>query len=144
MEEVKEVWTNLFIDEIKEDNYVLISMKYDCEGLIIVLEGDKYKLTIDFGLVNVFRNMDEGACLEIYEQNEVLHQFRRGIIKNPFFRVTNSKFLKEIGFLSGGGEGGGFYNETTTHYKHYSIVTMNEVIDVVNCWEPEIEIKEAD
>lgn len=141
MEETKEIWRNLFVDVIKNDIYDLVSIQYDYTGLAIVYVGSSHNLKINFeGHVDVFRKLDEFACLSIYENTEGLPMFRRNVKGNPFFRVKNSNLLKEIGILSGGIDGG-FYSEDLGK-KHYCLVTRNEIIDIIYNWEPTIEISE--
>lgn len=141
MNRTKETWTNLFVDEIKKDLYVLLSLEYNKEGLILKFGGNNFNLAINFeGGVDVFRKLDEGACIEIYEKTEELQELRKNFILDPIFIVRNSNFLKELGVLSGG-INGGFYSEELG-VNHYCIVTKNEIIDIVYHWEPTVEINE--
>lgn len=130
--EMNEIWGIYRDDIIPIDNYEVICVSQSCEGTKIALEGNKYNLEILFWTVDSLRATDEGRRLRTYNEVESIQDYRKDFIGIPLFIVDNSEFVDWIAKESAG---------ICTDSIHYAIMTINDIIDIVAPFPPEITIK---
>ncbi|MGL4655243.1 MAG: hypothetical protein ACRCWM_05070 [Sarcina sp.] len=103
-------------------------------GLNIKLENDEYVIELDFGVVQGLRMLEEGTLLQdkTFNDKEIL-------------KYKEDNFL-EIVYLIEEGQFKNFIKENMgdvvdiLDLKHYIIITMNYVIEVISQWELEVSV----
>jgi len=103
------------------------------EGLVITLMSVKHKVFIDFGVVSAIRMLDEGIALNDLFNDEQTKVFRSKGFDNTIYQITNGKFEDFI--KKTGGELIDFLN-----IKHYVIISLNFIIEIITEWEPDIVV----
>lgn len=102
-------------------------------GLVIQLESAENIVNINFGAVSAFRMLDEGIVLgEVFIESEIL-RYKVDNFSNIIYKITGGEFGKFIKNVS---------NDLYDYLdlKHYIIVTINYLIEIVSEWEPSIDI----
>lgn len=128
-----EHWEEIYKNIIPVGKYETLVENGEKAGLSIKLESNEYIASINFGVVSAFRMLDEGIVLEgVFDENEIL-KYRKNSFSNTIYRVQDGefgKFVKKTG------------NELYDYLdlKHYIIITINYVIEIISRWEPSIEI----
>lgn len=131
-----EIWKDTFIKQIPKDEYTIDLNNGEEEGLKIVLNGenDCHKVLLDFGAVSSYRLLDEGIVLNenLFNQDEV-EKYKKNNFQSTIYRIENGEFSKFINDIS---------NDMFDIYgmKHFIIITLNYVIEVVSSFEPTIKI----
>ncbi|MBC1251080.1 hypothetical protein HB765_00485 [Listeria welshimeri] len=131
-----EIWKDTFIKQIPKDEYTIDLNNGEEEGLKIVLNGenDCNKVLLDFGAVSSYRLLDEGIVLNenLFNQDEV-EKYKKDNFQSTIYRIENGEFSKFINDIS---------NDMFDVYsmKHFIIITLNYVIEVVSSFEPTIKI----
>ncbi|MBC1661702.1 hypothetical protein HB947_09360 [Listeria welshimeri] len=131
-----EIWKDTFIKQIPKDEYTIDLNNGEEEGLKIVLNGenDCHKVLLDFGAVSSYRLLDEGIVLNenLFNQDEV-EKYKKNNFQSTIYRIENGEFSKFINEIS---------NDMFYVYgmKHFIIITLNYVIEVVSSFEPTIKI----
>ncbi|MBC1454525.1 hypothetical protein HB791_11270 [Listeria welshimeri] len=131
-----EIWKDTFIKQIPKDEYTIDLNNGEEEGLKIVLNGenDCHKVLLDFGAVSSYRLLDEGIVLNenLFNQDEV-EKYKKNNFQSTIYRIENGEFSKFINDIS---------NDMFDVYgmKHFIIITLNYVIEVVSSFEPTIKI----
>ncbi|MBC1488049.1 hypothetical protein HCJ52_04910 [Listeria sp. FSL L7-1485] len=131
-----EIWKDTFIKQIPKDEYTIDLNNGEEEGLKIVLNGenDGHKVLLDFGAVSSYRLLDEGIVLNenLFNQDEV-EKYKKDNFQSTIYKIENGEFSKFINGIS---------NDMFDVYdmKHFMIITLNYVIEVVSSFEPTIEI----
>ncbi|MBC1340064.1 hypothetical protein HB802_02065 [Listeria welshimeri] len=131
-----EIWKDTFIKQIPKDEYTINLNNGEEEGLKIVLNGenDCHKVLLDFGAVSSYRLLDEGIVLNenLFNQDEV-EKYKKDNFQSTIYRIENGEFSKFINDIS---------NDMFDVYgmKHFIIITLNYVIEVVSSFEPTIKI----
>ena len=116
---------------IPDDCYEVINTVVNSDGTIIVLEGEKYHLSINFIYTEVVMLCDEGRRIKTYLSREELQEYRIDFKGNPIYEVINSEFegwIKEQSL------------DLFHSYKHYVIITQNDVIDILTRDKPNVNI----
>lgn len=119
-------------DSIPIDNYDVICVSQSCEGTKIVLEGNQCNLEIQFWSVDSLRATDEGRRLRTYNEVESIQDYRKNFIGLPLFTVDNSEFVNWVAK-----ESAGFCTDSI----HYAIMTIDDIVDIVAPFPPEITVK---
>lgn len=130
--DMDENWIVYRDDIIPADNYDVVSVSQECDGTRIVLEGNKVTLQIQFWGVDSLRITDEGKRIRTYNEVENLQEYRKNFIGKPLYTVDNSEFLDWLKK-----ESAGFY----TDFVHYTIVTIDDIVDIATTFPPEITVK---
>jgi len=130
--EMNEVWKVYGNDIIPIDNYEVIYVSQGCEGTKIVLEGNNYNLKIRFWSVDSLRATDEGRRIRTYHEVESIQDYRKDFIGLPIFTVDNSEFIAWVAK-----ESAGIYTDSI----HYAIMTINDIVDIVAPFPPEIIVR---
>lgn len=128
-----ERWEEIYKNTIPVGKYQILVKNGEEAGLIIELEDNEYIVNIDFGIVSAFRMLDEGIALKgIFDENEIL-KYKKNNFSNTIYKIQDGEFGK---FIKRGS------NELYDYLslKHYVIITMNYIIEVISEWEPSIEI----
>ncbi|MBC1627397.1 hypothetical protein HB952_05985 [Listeria welshimeri] len=131
-----EIWKDTFIKQIPKDEYTIDLNNGEEEGLKIVLNGenDCHKVLLDFGAVSSYRLLDEGIVLNenLFNQDEV-EKYKKNNFQSTIYRIENGEFSKFINEIS---------NDMfdVSGMKHFIIITLNYVIEVVSSFEPTIKI----
>ncbi len=126
-------WEEIYIGIIPIAKYQTIVKNGEGSGLFIKLESNEYIANIDFGIVSAFRMLDEGIVLEeLFDESEI-SKYKKNNFSNTIYKIENGEFGRFIKKIS---------NELYDYLdlKHYIIVTMNFVIEIISEWEPSIEI----
>ncbi len=127
-----EQWEEIYKSAIPVGKYQTLVKNGEDTGLIIKLEDNEYIVNIDFGIVSAFRMLDEGIALEgIFDENEI-SKHKKNNFSNTIYKIQDGEFGKFIKKSS---------NELYNYLdlKHYVIITMNYIIEVISEWEPSIE-----
>jgi hypothetical protein len=124
-------------EEIKNSiplgKYQTIVKNGEESGLVIQLESTDNIVNINFGVVSAFRMLDEGIVLGgVITDSEIL-KYKANNFSNIIYKITGGEFGKFI------------KNASNILYdfldlKHYTILTMNYIIEIVSEWEPRIFI----
>lgn len=130
-----EEWREVFKNIIPKGTYETLLSFGEKEGLLIKLISKKNIIYIEFGYVVVFRIFDEGIILNALFEESQIEKYKKDKFSNIIYKIQNGdfdKFVKQIG------------NELYEYLdlKHYIIVTINYVIEVITEWEPRIKVVE--
>ncbi|MCI8508759.1 MAG: hypothetical protein HFJ06_09390 [Lachnospiraceae bacterium] len=103
------------------------------KGLSVKLLSDNHEVHILFGSVEAVRMLDEGILLgELFSDTAII-EYKKQNFSNVIYQIEEGQFGELIkqsaGTLSG-----------ILDFKHYIIVTLNYVIEVVTEWQPEIVV----
>lgn len=89
------------------------------------------KVIIVFEFADAIRVCDEGRRIKTYNECEGIQNYRKDFFGYPIYIVFNSSFNQWIVE-----ESVGIY----TNLSRYSIVTQNDLIDVISAKPPEIKV----
>ena len=106
-------------------------------GLIITLLSVKYDVIINFGAVSAIRMLDEGITLNGLFNNEQIQDFRNKGFDNVIYQIIDGEFDDFVGKISG--ELCDYLN-----LKHYVVISLNFIVEIITEWEPDIHIIEKD
>ena len=128
-----EQWEEIYKSTIPVGKYQTLVKNGEEAGLSIKLESNEYIANINFGVVSAFRMLDEGIVLEgIFDENEI-SKYKNSNFPNTIYKIQDGEF-------------GNFIKKTSNELydylglKHYLIITINYVIEVISKWNPSIEI----
>lgn len=130
-----EVWEKWQFTDLNEEGFELYKFLWDWEELKIEIVNDNIILRLTFKTEDVvsFRQSDEWDRLKT--MNYVLGTYGSDyFVKWPFCIVKNSNYFKWLD------------DEKFNHLciegmiKHFCIVTLNDVVDLLVCEEPKLEI----
>lgn len=128
---MKEKWTEYKSDKIPKGKYEVNQILQNEEGTIIELESELHTLTIMFEFTDAVRISDEGRRIRTYNGVSDIQPYRETFFGNPLYEVMNSEFCEWLII-----ESAGFY----TDFKHYAIMTINDIVDIVSSVPPVIQI----
>lgn len=128
-----EKWNEIYEGIIPIGEYLVEITNGEEKGLIIKLESIVNLVKIDFGEVQAIRVFDEGILLQgIFKESEV-GKFKENNFPNTIYRIVNGEFENSVRKISGE-----IYD--ILNLKHYVIITLNYVIEIISQWEPEIKV----
>lgn len=127
-----ERWIEAFKGRIPKDNYIVNLIFGEENGLIVRLTNkNKYSIEIDFGNVKSFRVLDEGIVIDgVFSECET-NKFKNGNFSNVIYEIRDGVYLKDV--LSFAGPFAPYLD-----LKHYVVVSMNFVIEIITEWEPKL------
>lgn len=128
-----EQWEEIYKSTIPVGKYETLVKNGEESGLFIKLESIEYVISISFGVVSAFRVLDEGMVLEgLFDEDEI-SKYKRNNFSNTIYKIQGGEFSNFIKKTS---------NELYDYLdlKHYIIITMNYVIEIISKWEPSLEI----
>lgn len=129
-----EKWQEVFKDIIPEGNYQTRLLNGEEQGLIIELFDSKNAIIIDFGIVQAVRILDEGIVqTKLYSVDEI-GKYKNGHFRNVIYEIFDGEFENQIRRIAD------TYWEVI-HPKHYIIITMNYIIEIIAECEPAVKIK---
>lgn len=132
-----EQWEETFINVIPVGKYETLVKNGEELGLFIKLKSNKYVININFGAVSAFRMLDEGVLLKGFFNKDEILKYKKNNFSNTIYKIKEGEFGNFIKKVSGE-----LYDYLDL--KHYIIVTMNYVIEIVSSWEPNIEVLKND
>lgn len=103
------------------------------EGLVITLMSAMHKVYINFGAVSAVRMLDEGIVLNDLFNDEQIRVFRNKGFDNTIYQITNGEFDNFVKKT-----GGGLID--CLNFKHYVVISLNFVVEIITEWEPDIVI----
>ena len=130
-----EKWKEVYKNKIPKDEYEILVQNGEEKGLIIELISSKYNVSINFGVVSGLRMLDEGIVLNFLFDDEQLDVFRDKEFSNTIYQIEDGEFDEFTKQISGG-----LYEYLGL--KHYVIISLNYIVEVITEWEPEIQINE--
>ncbi len=130
---VIEIWKEILKGKIPYDKYIVLLENGEEKGLSVKLLSDNHEVHILFGSVEAVRMLDEGILLgELFSDTAII-EYKKQNFSNVIYQIEEGQFGELIkqsaGTLSG-----------ILDFKHYIIVTLNYVIEVVTEWQPEIVV----
>lgn len=128
-----ERWVEIYKNTIPKGNYQATLMNGDESGLLIKLNSNEYVVSINFGIVSALRMLDEGVILNsLFDDNEIF-RYKNENFSNTIYKIVSGEFDNFIKNLA---------NELYEIYdmKHYIIISMNHIIEIMSKWEPNIEV----
>lgn len=130
-----EKWQEVLKNKIPQAQYKVLLQNGEEEGLIIKLISSRCNVMIKFGVVSSFRVLDEGMVLNGLFNDEQIEYFRNIGFSNVIYQITDGEFDGFLRQISGN-----LYE--CLEMKHYVIISMNYVVEVITEWEPEIQVIE--
>ena len=132
-----EIWKEVFKNKIPKGQYEVLLESGEKTGLIINLSSKSYKILIDFGIILGVRVLDEGIILNDSSNFEQVQSLKKHGFDNIIYEIINGEFLRFIKQI-----GGNLCDYV--ELKHYIIITINYVIEIVTQWKPDIEVMKLD
>lgn len=131
---MNEEWIKLTKYNIPEDEFVVTNYIDNIEGTKIILENDDYLVEVFFDGLTLFTRIGlEGLMMRTWSEVQLKYE-DRFFFKNWFlYQVLNSRLINWA--IE---ESYGFYQELEIF--HYSIVTTNEVMDILSTFEPTVKV----
>lgn len=130
-----ELWRKVFEGQIPKENYEMLLQNGEKSGLVITLSSTKYNVFINFGMVSAVRILDEGIALNDLFDDEQIKDYRKVQFDNTIYQIIDGEF---DGFVRKiGGELYDYLN-----FKHYIVISLNFIIEIITEWEPDIKIIE--
>lgn len=129
-----EKWLPVFDKKIPKGKYETSLTNGEREGLVITLASSKQKVVINFGAVSAVRMFDEGVVLNDLFNDEQVKVFRNNGFENTIYQII-------------GGEFDGFFRKICgelydcLNFKHYIIISLDYIVEVITEWEPNIIIE---
>jgi hypothetical protein len=129
---MKEKWIEYISEKIPIGKYELLKVTQDIDGTVVMLESKENFLIIKFDFVDALRICDEGRRIRTYNDAEGIQVYRKDFCGTPLYQVHNSQFYEWLVE-----ESVGFYDD----FKHYAIITLNDIVDILTSSTPFIEVK---
>ncbi|QSX06716.1 hypothetical protein JYG23_04495 [Sedimentibacter sp. zth1] len=131
-----EKWNEIFTGTIPAGNYQSFITQNEEDGLIVKLRSAEVVVTLDFGAITALRVLDEGIILgDLFNRDEI-KRLKGEKFKNIIYLINDGEYGRFIEKI-----GSGIYDYLDM--KHFVIVTMNYVIEVISEWEPEITLTDC-
>lgn len=130
-----EKWNEIFIGEIPKNDYLTEITSSEEKGLIVELISEKNNVIFDFGSGTSYRVLDEGLLLNensIFNNIEV-ENYRKKNFNNTIYEIENGQFSEFAKKISND-----MYS--ILDMKHYILITMNYLIEVVSENVPEFTL----
>lgn len=133
-----EKWVDRFSGVIPHNAYdYFVNIKSGEEdGLVIELEytkDDKERIIIDFSSTKAMRVAEEGMYLTGIFRDEEIGKYKESEFESVIYEIKDGEFGNLIKDTSAG-----LYDYF--NMKHYIIITLNFVIEVINGSDPEITV----
>jgi len=98
---------------------------------MLKIQKKKIKLKMKHDVIYIYRMSDEDSRSKLIDQ--LIKKYNENFVKNwTFFKVENSEYLQ---YLSKESLTISDYN----NFSHFALITNDEIIDLVNSFEPIIE-----
>jgi len=128
-----EQWEEVLKGMIPEGKYQVLLENGEEGGLSVRLKNTDNLVYINFGVVSALRMLDEGIVLNGLFDDSQIQKYKEKDFANIIYKIENgefSKFAKSIG-------------DDLYEYldlKHFVIVTLNYIIEVITRWDPQINV----
>ena len=128
-----EKWEEIIEKTIPSGKYQALVKNGEESGLIIELESNQHEVIITFGVVVALRMLDEGIVLTGIFDEHAIQKYKNDNFSKVIYKVQNGEF-------------GNFMQQISDELfeylelKHFIIITMNYVIEVISKYEPNIEV----
>ncbi len=132
-----ETWKKVFEGKIPKDKYQILLQNGEKDGLVITLLSEKHNVLINFGAVSAIRMLDEGIVLNSLFNDEQIRDFRNRGFDNIIYQIMDGEFDDFVRKI--GGELCDCLN-----FKHYVLISLNFIVEIITEWEPDISIIEFD
>lgn len=131
---MREEWVELKRYGIPPGEYVVTRLLQDSAGTDIRLESESHAAGIFFdGFPLLLRNTDSNGRMRTWSEAQLKYR-NKSLFRYAFFFEVKGSALIDWCME----EGCGLYDATA--YRHYCIVTANEVIDIVASFEPAVTV----
>lgn len=127
------MWKKVFEGKIPKDKYEMLLQNGEKQGLIITLISSQYNIEMDFGAVSAVRMLDEGIVLDNLFEEKQVEEFRKHGFDNVIYQIQDGEFDEFIRKI-----GGELYD--CLRLKHYIIISLNYVVEIIAGCEPNINI----
>lgn len=128
-----EQWEEIFKGVIAKGKYNVLLENGEEGGLSVRLKNKNNLVDINFGVVSAFRMLDEGIVLNGLFDESQIQKYKENGFANTIYKIENGEFNKFAKSISG----------DLCQYldlKHFVIVTLNYIIEVITQWEPKISV----
>ena len=129
-----EIWEKAFKGKIPKEKYEMLLQNGEKDGLIITLSSVRHNVFINFGAVSAIRMLDEGIVLNNLFDYKQIEEFRKNGFDNTIYQILDGefdRFVREIG--------GDLCD--CLNFKHYIVVSLNFIVEIITEWEPDIIIE---
>lgn len=129
-----EIWEKVFEGKIPKEKYEMLLQNGEQDGLIITLSSVRHNVFINFGAVSIIRMLDEGIVLNGLFDDKQIEEFRKHGFDNTIYQILDGEldgFVREIG--------GDLCD--CLNFKHYIIISLNFIVEIITEWEPNIIIE---
>lgn len=132
--EIQEEWMKLEQFGIPEGEFVISSIVQNMEGTIIILDDEMCTIEVFFdGIPVLVSNAVANIRMRTWSEIQIKYHDKY-IFRNAFlFEIRKSRLVEWLAE-----EGCGFYKKSTL--RHYCLVTIEEVVDVISTFEPIIKV----
>lgn len=128
-----ETWEKVTKNQIPKDEYRVSLQHGEEKGLEIQLLSESKQVTIFFGNISMFRVIEEGMALNDLFNCEEIGCLRSAGFPDVIYQIKKGEFYEFSKKIAG-------ELCDLLELKHYVIITMNYIIEVITQWEPEITI----
>lgn len=132
-----EKWFSVFDKQIPKGKYETLLKNGEKEGLVINLVSPEHKVVINFGVVSAVRMLDEGMVLNGLFNDEEIEVFRNKGFDNTIYQITGGEFDGFVRKICGE-----LYD--CLSFRHYIIISLNFIVEVITEWEPDIVIEKIE
>lgn len=101
------------------------------DGLVITLSSVRHNVFINFGAVSIIRMLDEGIVLNGLFDDKQIEEFRKYGFDNTIYQILDGEldgFVRKIG---------GDLRDCL-NFKHYIVISLNFIVEIITEWEPNI------
>lgn len=126
---MREIWECYATEKIPIGKYEVIEIIQNSNGTEIDMESEEHKMIIKFEFADALRVSDEGRRIRTYNKIIEIQNYRKDFNGVPLYEAFNSEFYNWAKK-----ESAGYY----TDFRHYVIITMNDIVDIISSCSPEI------
>ena len=129
-----EIWEKAFKGKIPKGEYEMLLQNGEKDGLIITLSSVRHNVFINFGAVSAIRMLDEGIVLNNLFDDKQIEEFRKHGFDNTIYQILDGEFDRFVRKI-----GGDLCD--CLNFKHYIVVSLNFIVEIITEWEPNIVIE---
>ena len=128
-----ETWKKVFERKIPQEKYTMLLQNGEEKGLVVNLFSATYNVIIIFGAISAVRMIDEGVVLNGLFNDEQIDCFYDEGFENTIYQIEEGEFDIFVKGISGG---------LSDHLKlkHYIVISMNYVVEIITEAEPDIYV----
>ncbi len=136
MDKFSEIWVDAFSGRVPKQDYT-VKLEHGESGLRVTLDGNTYRVFLNFGSVDAMQMLEEGVDLNPPEGYELSPSFwaqHQGHFASTIYRIKNGSFSRRMRTIMGE------VLFDAVERREYHIVTLNYSISILSQWEPEITV----